>query len=146
MYPVWRFVSPTYQYLLVRSYAIIAPLVESPRKTLEVRFQDDLTVVVAAEPYGKFRVTTKQLYIDVPILLTLVLVAPGLILAARLRFFLVGGLILATTHFIAQASALLVFYGQVDLQNGSNRASLSRTWFCRRAGCSIRMSCLCCLS
>lgn len=100
--------------MVVRLYALSAPLIEHPLRTRDVTFQDQQ---VAIHTTGNYRLTVenKNLYIDLPIFAALVACLPGLGWAVRMRIGLLGYLALGAVHFLAFTLAMHLAYVQHDL-------------------------------
>jgi hypothetical protein len=97
-------------------YVRVAPLVEHPRKTIESIHRDGTTVLRARSPYGVFEVENKNLYVDIPILLALALMSPGVGFRARLRIVGIGCVVLGFVHLVAFACTVHLAYVQIDLE------------------------------
>lgn len=117
LYPAWRAVGPPYGYLVAKAYSVTAPLWEHPQRTRAVAFEDGTTYVLV-EGGRRLAVTQKNLFVDLPILLALIVCSPGLSPASRLRMSLLGFIPLGLTHFSGFALVVQLAHAEMDLSGG----------------------------
>jgi len=114
LYPAWKWLGPLYGHAVAETYVTVAPLVETPSRSVQAIRSEGRTRIDTKEGQG-FDVTHKNLFIDLPLLIALVAALPGCAWSRRVRVLAWGAGVLALTHLIAFAAALHLAYAQYDL-------------------------------
>ncbi len=118
--PVWRAVTVPYGYLLARAYVLTASVWEHPRRSAYVRLEADRTRIYAADGRTGLEIQSKNLFIDLPILIALVLSCWHIGWMARLRMVVLGYLPLGAVHFVGLVCSL-------HLAHAAQNARVART-------------------
>lgn len=124
LYPIWQRCGPWYGQGIAELYVACAELVEHPRRTREVVFDQGGTVIHTMEQGSGFTVKNKNLFVELPIFVALVLCSPGVSWARRLRMMVLGYVPLGLVHFAGFAFALHLAYVQGDLLSHGLRPGL----------------------
>ncbi|MCP3977965.1 MAG: hypothetical protein GY716_01360 [bacterium] len=115
LYPAWIAMGPAYGHIVAEAYVVVAPALEHPTRTIAATPNGDATVLSTTKDYPSFSVANKNLFIDLPVLIALILALPRRPWPMRLKMMTIGAGVLLTVHLVAFATAVHISHAQSDL-------------------------------